>query len=87
MIDQVKPEIEFPVDCHFKVIAEELNGIQSAIETALMNLGVSSPLPTGNRSAGGKYVTFNVTVRVGSREQMNQIDAELRKIPGVKMVL
>jgi len=57
------------------------------IETVLMGLGVESPLTAGNTSKGGKYLTFNVSVRVDSREQMNQIDTELRNIQGVKMVL
>ncbi len=87
MIDQKQPELEFPVDCHFKVIAEKLDGIAFVIETVLLGLGVTSPLTAGNESKGGKYVTFNVTVRVDSREQMNRIDAELRNVQGVKMVL
>jgi len=87
MIDQVKPELEFPVDCHFKIIAEDLENIHFVIETVLMGQGVKSPLTAGNKSEGGKYITFNVTVCVESREQMNQIDAELRQIQGVRMVL
>ena len=87
MIDRLKPELEFPVDCHFKVIAEKLDGIAFVIETVLMELGITSPLTAGNESKGGKYITFNVAVRVDSREQMNRIDAELRNIQGVKMVL
>ncbi len=88
MIDKkTEPELEFPLDCHFKVIAEDLEKMHFVIETVLMGLGVSAPLTEGNKSKGGKYATFNITVRVDSREQMNQIDTELRNIQGVKMVL
>ncbi len=82
-----EPKLEFPLDCHFKVIAEDLENMHFVIETVLMGQGVSNPLTAGNKSEGGKYITFNVSVRVDSREQMNQIDAELRNIQGVKMVL
>ena len=88
MIDKkTEPKLEFPLDCHFKVIAEDLENMHFVIETVLMGLGVNSPLTAGNKSEGRKYITFNVSVRVNSREQMNQIDAELRNIQGVKMVL
>jgi putative lipoic acid-binding regulatory protein len=87
MIDKKEPELEFPLDCHFKVIAEDLENMHFVIETVLMGLGVSAPLTEGNKSGGGKYISFNITVRVKSREQMNQIDSELRNIQGVKMVL
>lgn len=87
MIDKKEPELEFPVDCHFKVIAEDRENMHFVIETVLMGLGVSAPLTEGNKSKGGKYLTFNLTVRVDSCEQMSQIDSELRNIQGVKMVL
>ena len=87
MIDQRRPELEFPVDCHFKVITEQIDGMAFVIETVLAGLGIESPVTPGNRSAAGRYITYNLTVRVESREQMNRIDAELRNIAGVKMVL
>ena len=82
-----KPELEFPVTCHFKVIAEDLDGMDFVIETVLIELGVSDPVTSGNRSSTGKYVTYNVSVVVDSRDAMNRIDQALREIQGVKMVL
>ncbi len=81
------PKLTFPVDCHFKVIAEDLEHMHFVIETVLMELGIQNPLTPGNRSKNGKYITFNVSVRVASREMMERIDSELRNIQGVKMVL
>ena len=80
-------ELEFPVQCHFSVIAENLQNMHFVIETVLMELGVNSPLEQSNESKGGKYVSFNVTTIVESRDQLNRIDKELRLIQGVKMVL
>ena len=80
-------QLRFPLDCHFKVIAEDIQNMAFVIETVLMELKVHSPVVKGNKSANGKYVTYNVTVMVQSQEKINTIDAALRNICGVKMVL
>ena len=80
-------QLRFPLDCSYRVVAEDLDGMQFVIETVLQQLGVDSPVEKGARSAKGNYITYRITVRVHSLEQMNQIDAELRNIQGVKMVL
>lgn len=80
-------ELVFPLMCHFRVIAENRPGMDFVIETVLMELGVSSPLLPGHESKEAKYLSFNVDVKVESREKMNQIDAALRSIEGVRMVL
>ena len=80
-------EIQFPIDCHYKVIAEDIPNMAFVIETVLMELKVNAPAVKGHASAGGKYITYNITVTVHSRETMNAIDSGLRNIQGVKMVL
>ena len=80
-------KIIFPVDCYYKVIAEDLPNMEFVIETVLMELKVQSPVIKGNKSANGKYITYNIAVMVQSQEKMNAIDAALRNIRGVKMVL
>lgn len=80
-------QLEFPVLCHFKVIAEDCQGMGFVIETVLLELGVQSPVERGNASSRGKYVTYNIDIRVESPEQMRRIDEELRRIQGVRMVL
>ncbi len=82
-----KVELQFPVECHFRVVAENQPNMGFVIETVLMELGVTAPLETANTSANAKYVSFSVTTIVDSREMMNRIDAELRQIVGVKMVM
>jgi len=80
-------ELQFPQDVQFRVIAENRAGIYFVIETVLLQAGVTAPLQKENESAGGKYLSFSVDVRVDSLETMNRIDAALRSIEGVKMVL
>ncbi len=80
-------ELQFPIDCQFRIIAENREGMHFVIETVLMEMGVNAPLETNNQSSGGKYSTFSVNIRIESKERMNEIDSALRSIVGVKMVL
>jgi putative lipoic acid-binding regulatory protein len=80
-------DLKFPLDCQFRIIAENKQGMHFVIETVLMEHGVTSPLETENLSQGGKYQSYSVSLRVESLEQMNRIDNALRNIAGVKMVL
>lgn len=80
-------ELVFPQTCHFRVIAEDHEHMHFVIETVLMELGVTAPLERSNKSTGGKYASFAVSIEVPSREAMNKIDDELRRIEGVRMVL
>lgn len=79
--------LEFPLECQFRVIAEDHKNMAFVIETVLMQLGVENPVVRGKLSKKGTYVSYRVTTVVESREAMNRIDAELRLIQGVKMVL
>ena len=67
-------DLQFPLECHFRVIAHDQEGIAFVIETVLMELGITSPVEPANTSSGGKYVSFNITVLVESLEQMNLIE-------------
>jgi len=80
-------ELEYPVLCHFKIITEDLKNMHFVIETVLLQLGVKDPVQAGNRSAKGKYITYNVSIMVESKEHMYKIDQALREIEGVKVVL
>lgn len=80
-------KLQFPLDCQYRVIAENIPNIHFVIETVLMEHGVTAPLTPQNQSHGGKYQSFLVIVRVESQEEMNRIDSALRNIVGVKMVL
>ncbi len=79
--------LEFPLECQFRVIAEDQEKMAFVIETVLMQLGVEVPVVRGNESKSGTYVSYSITTVVQSREEMTRIDTELRNIAGVKMVL
>lgn len=81
------PELKFPLQCHFRIVAEDRPGIQSELEKALRDLKIQNPLNPGNRSSQGRYLTFTADIHVESREMMNRIDAAFRAVKGVKMVL
>jgi putative lipoic acid-binding regulatory protein len=80
-------ELEFPLECHFRIITERVENMHFVIETVLMGLGVSAPVEQGNSSGAGNYVSYAVSTMVDSLDAMNAIDRELRLIQGVKMVL
>lgn len=80
-------ELKFPTVGHFRIIAENQPGMFFVIETVLQQMGISAPLKKEHLSKQGHYQSFSVTTLVESREMMNKIDAALRAIVGVKMVL
>jgi putative lipoic acid-binding regulatory protein len=77
----------FPAECHFKVIARDLPGMQDRLTCALRAAGVHESLSPGNRSAAGTYITYNMSILVGSYEEMRSIDCALRAVSGVRLVL
>ncbi len=79
--------ISFPVLCHYKIIAEDHEGVQSAIEKVFLEMNMRVRFEKGRHSEKGKYVTFNADVLIHSLELMRLIDRALRKIEGVKLVL
>ncbi len=79
--------IRFPVLCHYKIIAEDHEGIQSAIEKVFLEVNIRVRFEKGRHSVQGKYVTFNADVLIHSLELMRLIDQALRRIEGVKLVL
>lgn len=81
-------KIKFPVQCHFKVIADgPSDEMKKAISEALAALDIAVPVSGGNKSSSGRYITYNITIHVQSKEEMLRIDGSLRTISGVRMVL
>lgn len=79
-------KLKFPVECHYKIIAEG-ESVRVLLEITLQELGITAPLTMGNHSSHGKYVTFNFDWIVNSQEIMERIDARLRSVKGVRFVL
>jgi len=83
-------EIEalYPAEFHIKVIAVDLGGMEHVLNTVMQELGYDGQsFAPGNRSKGGKYISYNATLIIDTHDLMIQIDTTLRSISGVKMVL
>jgi len=77
--------LEYPAECHLSVITDGREGMEAAIRAALSPYAVTAGLTAGK--ASGKYTAWRVSVRVDSREELHAVDAAVRSIPGVRMVL
>ena len=87
MTDAPAPELEFPLEWNGKVIACDTQEIPGHIRRVLERFDLSCPVCRGNRSAGGRYVTYNLNAVLPDRKIMEEVFSSLAAIPGVKMVL
>jgi putative lipoic acid-binding regulatory protein len=77
----------YPAEVHFSVIVtEDFTGNQ-ALADVLATRCVTRPLQAGGVSRTRKYRSFTVSVRVPSRAELEQLDRDLRGVPGVKLLL
>lgn len=78
----------FPVECHFKVIAVDLFGVHKNLNQCLADLGiVDRAFQPANKSEHGKYISYETSIVVETHVRMKEIDAALRAVEGVKLVL
>ncbi len=82
-----KRELKFPVLCHYKIIVEDVVGIEGRLKKVLLDFGIRRELGKGRRSSKSHYLTYNVEVVVNSKEFMEELDTALRAVPGVKFIL
>ena len=78
----------FPAECHFKVIAVDLVGMHRNLNQCLIELGLDDhAFQPANKSEHGKYISYETSILVETHQRMKEIDAALRAIDGVKLVL
>ena len=77
----------FPAECHFKIIARDADGVAGRLNRVLADHRLADQVRAGNRSAGGTYVTYNVSLVLETAEQMRALDAAFRAVDGVRLVL
>lgn len=80
-------DLNFPLLCNFRIIAEDNLKVQGLLESAMLQLGIISELKKSNTSAQGRYVTFQFDFMVNDKAEMEKIDSALRSVEGVRMVL
>ncbi len=83
---QSHPEL-YPCLHHFRIITDAANVPWDDLRVLLSVHDVAHPLAISNRSGGGKYVSLQVGIIVKSREELEQIQSEIRAVEGVKILL
>ena len=77
----------YPAVHHFGIVVKQSFDNPAALAAVLAGHDVVIPLHEGQRSRTGAYRTLRVSVRVGSRERLEAVDAGLRAVAGVIMLL
>ena len=90
MIDFSKPADEkdvYPAVHNFRVITDAAVATEAAIMEALEAYEVVTPLARGRTSSGGKYLVFEVSLRLSSRAEHVAFDSAIRGLEGVRILL
>ena len=77
----------YPAVCHLSIIAEPRAALREALAAALAGHALASPLHEGGGTPSGRHCALRVSVRVGSRDELDALDRSLRAVPGVRMIL
>lgn len=77
--------IEYPCIWLYKLIGLNRNDLERAIHEIIQ--GREFQLDVSNTSSGGKYISLNLELEVGSENERNGLYLELKNHPAVKIVL
>lgn len=80
-------ELKFPVVAHHRVIVRAEEKDAAAMQRLFADFELVEPIAETRASSGGKYASFAVSVRFGSKDEMSRFDERLKHVPGLKMVL
>lgn len=88
MVDLPKDAaIDFPVDWHYKVVAENVPDVERRIADVLREYGYDVAPKPGNASKGGKYLSWHINVTLRDLETFRALSSALAAIDHVKFVL
>jgi putative lipoic acid-binding regulatory protein len=87
MSQAVNEPAAYPAVHHVGIVVEETFAARGALEAVLAGVEVVAPLHDGRASRTGKYRTLRVSIRVGSRAELDALDRNLRAVTGVKLLL
>ena len=87
MSQSVNEPAAYPAVHHVGIVVEAAFAAQDALEAVLADVEVVAPLHDGRASRTGRYRTLRVSVRVGSRAELDALDRNLRAVTGVKLLL
>ncbi len=77
----------YPAEHPFRIITDASVPLLEPLQKVLADYTVTSPLVTGKSSSGGKYVVYETTVRMENRAEHNKLDAAIRSLNGVRILL
>ena len=80
-------ELKFPVVAHHRLIVDAMRRDDVATAAAFAGFELVEPVVESRTSAGGKYVSYSLSVRLEDREEMVRLDAAIAGVPGLKMCL
>lgn len=80
-------ELKFPVVAHHRLIIVAAERDDAAIKACFDGFDLVEPVAEQCASAGGKYISYGVSVRLPDRATMERLDQAFAKVPGLKMCL
>jgi len=81
-------ELKFPVQWHHKIICDKtVTTAYDDIVKILRSNGFNDNPEAGSESAGGKYVSWRVSLTFNDRETMHRVGEQLHAVPGVKFLI
>lgn len=83
----MNPELKFPVVAHHRLIVNAAARDDAFLQALFAGFDLASPVAEAHASASGKFVSFNLSVRLKDREEMARLDAAIANVPGLKMCL
>ena len=80
-------ELKFPAVAHHRLICDATRRDDATTVAAFAGFELVEPVAESRASAGGKYVSYSLSVRLKDREEMARLDAAIAGVPGLKMCL
>ncbi|MDX9868174.1 MAG: DUF493 family protein [Kiritimatiellia bacterium] len=77
----------YPAEFHFRILTETAADAGAELAGRIAAYRVTSPLAVSQDSRAGRYRAFRVSVRLEDREEHLRLDAEIKQVPGVRLVL
>ena len=80
-------ELKFPAVAHHRLICDAARRDVAAMKAAFAGFELVEPVAESRASAGGKYISYSLSVRLKDCEEMARLDAAIASVPGLKMCL
>jgi len=85
--DSAKPQELYPAEFHFRILVEGNFVGEDALKRVLAGHAVTAPLSHAAHSKTGRFRSLQVSVRIQDRAELDKLDAALRAVDGVKLLL